>query len=120
MFLDPERLAAMDGDEFRATRPYPWANPAGLLTEDGYAALVEHLPDVSQFKKVFGRSRKHGQQSHDRYALEWRDDLPVAEAWKEFVAELRSPLYQDFLARMIGHRHFQLKFHFHYTPNGCS
>jgi len=120
MFLDPERLAAMDGDEFRATRPYPWANPAGLLTDDGYATLIEHLPDVRQFKKVFGRSRKHGQQSHDRYALEWHDDAPVPEVWKEFVEELRGPVYQDFLARMIGHRHFRLKFHFHYTPDGCS
>jgi len=120
MFLDYERLAAMDGAAFRATRPYPWANPAGLLTDEGYRALIGHLPPVSQFKPVFGRSRKHGQQSHDRYALEWHDDLPVAEPWKAFVRELRSPGYTDWLAGMIGHDDFALKFHFHYTPDGCS
>ena len=120
MFLDPVKLAEMDGEAFRAAHPYPWANPAGLLTDEGYRELVEELPDVAQFKPVFGRSRKHGQQSHDRYALEWRDGLPVAESWKAFVDELRGPTYTDFLARMIGHDRFALKFHFHYTPNGCS
>lgn len=120
MFLDTQRLAAMDGDAFRATQPYPWANPADLLTETGYRTLIEQLPDVDVFNPVFGRSRKHGQQSHDRYALEWRDDLPVSDAWKEFVNELRGPEYHEFLTRMIGHDKFSLKFHFHYTPTGCS
>lgn len=120
MFLDGSKLEAIRGDEFRATRPFPWANPAGLLTDDGYAELIEHLPPVEQFKPVFGRVRKHGQQSHDRYALEWHDDLPVSPVWKSFVDELRGPVYTDFLTRMIGHSDFALKFHFHYTPNGCS
>jgi len=120
MFLDPKQLAAMDGEQFRAARPYPWANPADLLTADGYRGLIEHLPDVSLFKPVFGRVRKHRQQSHDRYALEWHDNLPVSEVWKEFVRELEGPVYQDFLARMIGHRDFALRYHFHYTPTGCS
>ncbi len=120
MFLDPEKLAAMDGEAFRATRPYPWANPAGLLTDEGYRTLIDHLPDVELFDPVFGKSRKHGQQSHDRYALEWNDALPVSDPWKAFVDELRGPVYQDFLARMIGHEKFSLRFHFHYTPNGCS
>ena len=120
MFLDSAKLAAMDGEAFRATRPYPWANPAGLLTDEGYRTLIDHLPDVSVFKPVFGRVRKHGQQSHDRYALEWSDNAPVPQPWKDFVAELDGPEYQDWLARMIGHRQFRLRYHFHYTPNGCS
>ncbi|MDT8409812.1 MAG: 2OG-Fe(II) oxygenase [Wenzhouxiangellaceae bacterium] len=120
MFLDPAKLAAMDGRQFRQNTPFPWANPAGMLTDEGFKTLVEQLPEVDQFRRVFGRSRKHGQQSHDRYALEWSDELPVADAWKSFVDELRGPAYHDFLARMIGHDKFSLKFHFHYTPNGCS
>ncbi|GAB4169190.1 MAG: hypothetical protein Kow0020_02800 [Wenzhouxiangellaceae bacterium] len=119
-FLDTQRLDALDGERFRTTRPFPWVNPQGLLTDEGFAALIEHLPDVSVFKPVFGRVRKHGQQSHDRYALEWSDDAPVHEVWKAFVAELQGPVYRDFLARMIGHQRFRLRFHFHYTPNGCS
>ncbi|NCO19054.1 MAG: hypothetical protein GW900_03230 [Gammaproteobacteria bacterium] len=120
MFLDSAKLAAMDGEAFRATRPYPWANPAGLLTEAGYRTLIDNLPDVAVFKPVFGRVRKHGQQSHDRYALEWGEDAPVPQPWKDFVAELDGPEYQDWLAHMIGHRQFRLRYHFHYTPNGCS
>lgn len=120
MFLDSNRLAAMDDEAFRTRKPYPWANPAGLLTDDGFSALVDHLPEVELFKPVFGRSRKHGQQSHDRYALEWHDDLPVSAAWKAFIEELRGPAYRAFLVRMIGHDRFDLKFHFHYTPDGCS
>ena len=69
---------------------------------------------------MFGRARKHGQQSHDRYVLEWSDDAPVSKPWKDFVAELHGAEYQDWLARMIGHRQFRLRYHFHYTPNGCS
>ncbi|MDT8448892.1 MAG: hypothetical protein RQ847_01840 [Wenzhouxiangellaceae bacterium] len=120
MFLDTQKLDELDGAQFRATRPYPWINPAGLLTDEGYRTLIEHLPDVGIFKPVFGRVRKHGQLSHDRYALEWQDDLPVSDVWKAFVRELHSPVYNDFLARMIGHDRFSLKFHFHYTPSGCS
>ncbi|MCA1780534.1 MAG: hypothetical protein LC637_14490 [Xanthomonadaceae bacterium] len=120
MFLDLSKLQQMDGAEFQARQPYPWANPAGLLTDAGFNTLVGQLPSLDQFKQVFGRSRKHGQQSHDRYALEWQDDLPVADAWKAFVDELRGPVYREFLFRMIGHDRFSLKFHFHFTPNGCS
>ena len=120
MFLNYDRLAEFNGEQFRSTQPYPWLNPAGALTDDGFETLVENLPDVSQFKEVFGRSRKHGQQSHDRYALEWRDDLDVHESWKAFVGELRGPQYSEFLTNMIGHDRYSLKFHFHYTPNGCS
>lgn len=110
----------MDGEAFRATHPYPWANPSGLLTDDGFRRLVDEAPDVSRFKPVFGRSRKHGQQSHDRYALEWSDELALPEAWRAFIDELRGPDYGAFLERMIGHDRFSLKFHWHYTPNGCS
>lgn len=120
MFLDSNKLGEMDGAAFRATRPFPWANPAGALTEEGFRVLVDEAPEVSRFRPVFGRSRKHGQQSHDRYALEWRDDLPIADSWRAFIDELRGAEYTDFLARMIGHDRFSLKFHWHYTPDGCS
>lgn len=120
MYLDTQALDAVDGEAFRATRPYPWLNPAGMLTEDGYRRLVETLPPVEMFKPVFGKSRKHGQQSHDRYALEWHEGLEVSPEWRAFIDELRGPLYREFLARMIGHQAFDLRFHWHYTPNGCS
>ena len=79
-YLDFDRLAAFDANAFRATRPYPWANPAGLLTDEGYGTLRQTLPDPSQFAEFFGVERSHGQQPHDRLTLDYRDDLPIALA----------------------------------------
>jgi len=119
-YLDPQRLEALDAAAFQQTTPYPWLNPAGLLTASGYQRLLETLPDVAQFTPMFGVTRKHGQQSHDRYALEYERDLAVAAPWRDFIRELQGPLYARFLRRMLGRRFLALRFHWHYTPNGCS
>ncbi|MCH8930278.1 MAG: hypothetical protein IIA98_05100 [Proteobacteria bacterium] len=119
-YLNLARLDSLDGDDFQSQHPFPWINPEGVLTDAGHRRLVETLPDVSMFKKSFGYRRKHGQQPHDRYALEYSDGLPVAEAWQEFIAELRGPEYHDFVCRMLGIRRFDLNCHWHYATAGCS
>lgn len=119
-FLNHGRLAAIDAQAFRAVRPYPWLNPAGLLTPDGYRRLVEHLPEHRDFTPSFGKPRAHGQQSHDRFFLEYAADVPVARDWRDFVAELQGPAYRGFLVRLLGTRAFALSFHWHYTPRGAS
>lgn len=119
-YLNFARMDALDGEDFRNREPYPWLNPQGLLTDAGYAALRENLPDVDMFSKVFGVQRAHGQRSHDRYTLEYADDLDVPAPWKAFVEELRGPRYRAFLRRIFGVRRLDLNFHWHYTPDGCS
>lgn len=119
-YLDVERLSVLDPKAFQSQHPFPWMNPAGLLTEEGYQRLRETLPDVTLFTSIFGKKRVYGQQSHDRFALEYHDALNVAEPWREFVAELRGKEYQQFLRRMMRARSFELLFHWHYTPRGCS
>ncbi|MFQ5664821.1 MAG: 2OG-Fe(II) oxygenase [Candidatus Binatia bacterium] len=119
-YLDFDRLAAISADAFRSQKPYPWINPEGLLTTIGYRRLLETLPDVSRFKPFFGKKRSHGQKSHDRYYLDYSDDLDVASPWKEFIAELRGKKYQGFLRRMLRVDSLDVGFHWHYTPNGCS
>ncbi len=119
-YLDFTRLSAIDPVAFQSQQPYPWINPERLLTEEGYQRLLETLPDVTLFTPLFGEQRKYGQQSHDRFSLDYHDSLDVAQPWKEFVAELRGKDYQDFLRRLLGVRSFELLFHWHYTPNGCS
>ncbi|MCH7509974.1 MAG: hypothetical protein IIA76_09355 [Proteobacteria bacterium] len=119
-YLNLARLDSLDGDDFQSQHPFPWINPEGVLTDAGHRRLVETLPDVSMFKKSFGYRRKHGQQPHDRFALEYSDGLPVAEAWQEFIAELRGPEYHDFVCRMLGIRRFDLNCHWHYATAGCS
>jgi hypothetical protein len=62
-YLNFDRLKEFDPQAFQTTKPYPWINPAGLLTEEGYGRLLETLPDVSLFDASFGETRSHGQSS---------------------------------------------------------
>ena len=119
-YLDLSRLNTIDPAAFQAQEPYPWINPQGLLTPEGYRNLLAHLPSQAQFTPSFGKPRAHGQHSHDRFLLAYHDSLPVAQVWKDFIAELRGPTYQNFLGRLLGTRTFALRFHWHYTPRGCS
>lgn len=120
MYLDFERINKIDPLAFQSERPYPWINPEELLTKEGYERLLDTLPDVSLFERHFDDIRKHGQKSHDRFTLEYHDDLEVSAPWKEFLAELRGDDYRKFLRDLLGVRSLQLNFHWHYTPNGCS
>lgn len=119
-YLDFDRLASLDINAFRATRPYPWINPQGLFTDAGYTRLLETLPDIALFRRDFGVARTHGQYPHDRLTLDYREDLDIAAPWHEFVAELRSRQYRDFISSAFDRPRFLLNFHWHYTPNGCS
>jgi hypothetical protein len=119
-YLNTERLDSLDSKDFQSTDPFPWINPESVLTSSGYRRLLETLPDKSMCKRSFGRQRKHGQQSHDRYVLEYSDKLPVDDAWKEFIAELRGPEYHEFVCRMLGIQRFDLNCHWHYASSGCS
>jgi hypothetical protein len=118
--LDFDRLALEDAQAFRKTRPYPWLAAEGMLTDAGYRDLVATLPPVSMFKKLFGVRRAHGQQSHDRYVLEYREGLALSPAWHAFVEEIQGDAYARFLRRMFGRGRLRLTLHWHYTPNGCS
>jgi hypothetical protein len=118
--LDPQRLAAVDPVRFRATQPYPWVGLDGPLTDAGYASLRALLPPLQIMQASFGRRRAHGQHPHDRYVLEYTENLPVAEPWHRLVAEFEADPYRSWLAELFGTRRIRLNFHWHYTPNGCS
>ena len=119
-YLDTERLAALDAASFWSTKPYPWANPSHLLTDEGYALLLENLPGPELFDRTFGKPRKAGQDPHDRYSLEYDESLPVPGPWQEFIAELRSDHYREPMRRLLRARAIEFRFHWHYTPTGCS
>lgn len=117
--LSFERLDAIDAEAFQNQKPFPFANPDSLLTDEGYRGLLDTLPNVSMFEEDFGRTRKFDQECHDRYNLEYRGGLAISEPWREFIAELRGERYRSFLARLYGTDRFSLRFHWHYAPNGC-
>ena len=119
-YLDIDKLDAIDADAFANTKPYPFINPAGLLTDDGYARLLENQLDVSLLNPSFNRKRSHGQYSHDRYVLEYQPELEfVPAAWKDFIAELQGSEYSQFIKRLYRCRSFHLNMHWHYAPTGC-
>jgi hypothetical protein len=119
-YLDFQRISAIDPRLFQQEKPYPWINPADLLTTEGHEQLLATLPDVSLFQRRFGVTRAHGQPSHDRFTLEYQDGLPLAPAWKAFVDELHGKEYQTWLRRLFNVSSLDLTLHWHYTPNGCS
>lgn len=118
-YLDADRLAGLDAGEFQRARPYPWCNPQGVLRPEAYETLRTKLPEASLFEARFGVRRAHGQRPHDRLALEYHPDLPIAEEWHAFIEELKGSAYQRFLRRMLGRGGISLSFHWHYTPRGC-
>ncbi len=119
-YIDFDRLEQIDAQEFQQQKAFPWINPFGVLTDPGYWELVEAMPDVSLFEPEFGRERRFGQQSHDRFCLEYRTGLPISRPWSKFVDELRSRRYEAFLKRMFGRGSFTLRFHWHYASRGGS
>ena len=119
-YINFDFLESFDPKKFQNQQPYPWWNPEGALTAEGYQRLLETLPDVSMFDQKFGVQRAHGQYAHDRYALEYEEGLDLPGPWQDFMAELKGDRYHKFLCRLFGVRSVFLNFHWHYTPNGCS
>ena len=119
-YIDFDRLEQIDEHKYRTQQPFPWANPEKLLTGDGYERLYQSLPDVSIFARSSGMARKNAQIPHDRYTLEYNDQVPLSEPWREFIGELRGRRYRENLHRLMGTSSLVLNFHWHYTPNGCS
>ncbi len=120
VYLDYERLEAIEPRAFLAQKPYPWVNPERLLKPEAFEILRASLPDVSLLEPFFGKPRKAGQAPHDRYMLEYVDASPVARPWREFLDELKGERYRRLLCRLLGVRSASINFHWHYTPTGCS
>ena len=119
-YLDLERLEALDPVAYQNRNPYPFVNPQGLLHEDAYRKLVENPPPTSMFEEIRGKKRAHGQKSHDRLTLEYRDGLAIPPPWQEFIDELRAGPYVRALCRLVGVPHIDLRFHWHWAARGDS
>jgi len=119
-YLDFDQLDAISTTAFRGRKPFPFITTEDLLTPEGFDALRETLPDVSLFESRFGETRKGGQAPHNRYSLEYTDEVAVAPAWREFIAELRGERYRGAMRRLLGGPRIEFRFHWHYTPSSCA
>ncbi len=123
-YLDTAQLERIGAHplEFLNRQPFPWLTMEGVLREDGFRRLCAELPRHELFAPEFGRARGYGQQSHDRYALQYRPrlDVELAPSWRAFIAELQGDAYQKFLRRMYGlspGERVVMSMHWHHAPN---
>lgn len=119
-YIDWDKLEAISVEEFEAVKPYPYWNSEGLLTDAGFQKLLANMPDLSIFDTRFGEERLAGQEPHDRYSLEYTPETQVPRPWKEFIDELCSDRYRNNIERLLRAPKIEFRFHWHYTPSGCS
>lgn len=122
-YLNQASLDAASAAAFRQRQPYPWTHMQGTLTPEGWDKLRAGLPEISEFRKMVGVKRAHGQAPHDRGILHYLEGMDVAPSWQEFIAELQGPAYAAFLRRMLGFspaQKFFLTMEWYYAWQGCS
>jgi len=117
-YLNTAVLDAIDPVEFQTRLPYPWINPQYFILPERYRELLATMPDLAQFRAFFGKQRKHGQTSHDRYILDYERGMELAAPWRDFVEELCSDVYRDFICSLLQVKHVRFRFHWHFTPSG--
>jgi hypothetical protein len=117
-YLNTAVLEAIDPAEFQAQEPYPWANPQYFIKPERYGELLENMPDIAQFRAFFGKQRKHGQVSHDRFVLDYERGMDLSPPWRDFAEELCGDVYRDFVCRLLNVKEVRFRFHWHFTPTG--
>ncbi len=117
-YLAIDKLRNLKREDFLATTPYPYFNEP-VLTAEGFDELLANMPALSLFEQKFGYERRAGQAPHDRYSLEYAPGMQVPQPWQAFIAELCSDAYRSEIARLLGARKIEFRFHWHYTPSGA-
>lgn len=135
-FLDPQVLAGLDVDAFLQRSPFPWLNPAGLLSAPAFEQLCEQFPPLSLFERHESRSRHYGQRPHDRYYLAYETSIyhgPTAGAaapgvarladlplpWQQFLTELQtSESFHQFIRQALGSDRYLMRFAWHVGTGG--
>ena len=97
-YLNLERMRQIDPQAFRERRPFPWVSVRGFVNDDGFRRLCNTLPDINTFARHSSRKGGYG----DLHALQCRPGLEVAQPWRDFIGELQSAEYGDFLRRLFG------------------
>ncbi len=117
-YLNQDLMDAFDERDFQQRQPFPWANPQGFIRPETYGELLDTLPPLERFTPSFGKQRKSGQAYHNRYILDYVAGLELPGPWHQFLQELLSDRYRQFLCRLLGVSRVRMRFHWHYTPNG--
>ncbi len=117
-FLNSAVLEAINPAEFQQRTPFPWVNPQQFIRADHSQELLDNLPALERFRGFFGKQRKHGQTSHDRYILDYEAGMALPTCWQTLVDELCSDQYRAFVCRLLDVSAVRFRFHWHFTPAG--
>ncbi len=117
-YLNRDVLEAIDPAAFQTRQPYPWINPQYFIVPERYDELLGNMPPLEQFRGFFGKQRKHGQASHDRFVLDYERGMDLSNQWRDFVEELCADEYRRFVCKLLDVSSVRFRFHWHFTPDG--
>ena len=118
-YLNQTLMNSIDALEFQQKQPFPWVNPQEFIRAGAYRELLDSAPSLERFTASFGKQRKSGQASHDRYILDYVAGMELPGPWRQFMEEMLSDVYRNFICRLLRVSRVRLRFHWHYTPNGA-
>lgn len=133
-YLDYDKLESFNRKKFLKTKPFPWCNLQGFLTEKGFQQLYKDFPTLSLFEKHTDIVRGYGQRPHNRYYLAYQSSVyhsdneskgtvkhsELPTAWQAFLEELNNnPQYRDFICAAFQVPDYRVRFAWHVGFNGC-
>lgn len=132
-YLNEEKLKSFNRKKFLKTKPFPWSNIQGFLTQEGFEQLYQDFPVLALFEKHTNIKRGYGQRPHNRYYLAYQNsvyhsdnskgtikhaELPLA--WQSFLEELStSPQYRHFICTALDVPDYRVRFAWHVGFSGC-
>lgn len=132
-YINPEAIDKFSFDSFKKRWPYPWVDFEQFLFPDAFERLHHDFPalDLFEYHKDLYRL---GQRPHNRYFLAYEtspyhqepleESVPgiaklqdLAESWQQFMAELNSPLYRDFIKKSLDISNYTARYAWHIGIN---
>jgi hypothetical protein len=130
--IDKKILDAIDRNSFRKTDPFPWVADR-FLVDEAFQQLLRDFPPLAKFERHVDIRKKHGQRPHNRHYLAYERTLydpdrirsegtithaELRPSWQEFMAELESKAYRDFIGSMLGVDDFVTRYAWHIGTTG--
>jgi hypothetical protein len=127
-YLNESFMQNFSNEAFRKKWPFPWENIQGFLNPDGFQALHKDFPPLDLFEYHENLPRVGGGRPHNRYYLAYekskyqnRTDVQkgvvqhedLAPSWQEFMEELHSTKYQNFIKGALNVPQFTVRFAWH-------
>lgn len=122
-YIDKSFMDTVERKAFIEAKGFPWLNLKGFLNDSSLSSLINNLPDLKLFERSKNIQRPYGQLPHDRLYLQYEEGIAIPTVWQEFIEELNSSEYKNFLKRLYNlkwHESVDLYFHWHYAENGGS